>query len=274
MTIFQKTIGLIINLVSFISPKLSARIAIFLFTKPFKGKITLEQSDFLETAFKEEFTYKKFPIMSYRWLGNKETVLLVHGWESNSARWKNLILELKKQDFNIIALDAPAHGNSGGNRFNALLYAEFINVISQRFKPTVIIGHSVGGMASIFSQSKYQNTSVKKIILLGAPSEFKNILERYTNMLGYNQRTITQINTTIIERYGASPEDFSTAKQLKNITSKGLIIHDKEDDIIPYEDAILIKKHFKSSTLITTNGLGHSLRDTSINKHICQFLEN
>lgn len=274
MIFLQKIIGLVINLISVVSPKLSAKIALFLFTKPFKGKLNEEQSDFLETAFKEEFIYNNIPIMSYRWLGHKGTILLVHGWESNSSRWKNLILELKKQDFQIIALDAPAHGNSGSNRFNALLYAEFINVVSKRFNPEIIIGHSVGGMASVFSQSKYQNPAVKKIILLGSPSEFKDILERYTNALGYNKRTIKKITTTIIERYGASPDDFSTAKQVKNITLKGLIIHDKNDQIIPYADAVLIKKHFKNSALITTEGLGHSLKDASINQHIFEFLKN
>ena len=274
MIILQKIIGLSVNLISFISPKASARIAIFLFTKPFKGHVTKDQSDFLATAFREEFFYKNTPIMSYRWLGQKDTVLLVHGWESNSSRWKNLILALKQQNFNIVALDAPAHGHSGGNRFNALLYAEFIQVVAQRFNPAVVIGHSVGGMSTIFSQNKYQNPFIKKIVLLGSPSEFKNILDRYTQVLGYNQRTTKQITSTIIARYGASPEDFSTAKQLKNITSEGLIIHDKNDHVIPYEDAVLIKAHFKKSALITTEGFGHALRDHSINKHICEFLEN
>jgi len=110
--------------------------------------------------------------------------------------------------------------------------------------------------------------------LLGAPSEFTGVLKRYTDMLGYNQRITKQLNLTIIERYGDKPENFSTAKYLEGINSKGLIIHDEQDAIIPYSDALLIKSSFKNSRLITTKGLGHSLNDDSVANHIYKFIEN
>lgn len=270
--IIHKLIGFSINTLSLVSPKLSARIALFLFTKPMRGKVSEKQADFLDTAFKDELTYNNSSIMTYRWLGNKPTILLVHGWESNSARWKDLILNLKKVGHNVVALDAPAHGYSGGDRFNALLYSEFINVVAKRYNPEIIIGHSVGGMASVFYQHKYQNSNIKKLILLGAPSEFKDVLKRYTSMLGYNKRTINSINSTIVKRFGASPEKFSTASSIKKITQQGLIIHDEDDKIIPYDDALLIKRHFKNSTLITTKGLGHSLKGDIVANHIYSFL--
>ncbi|MEO6346359.1 MAG: alpha/beta hydrolase, partial [Aquaticitalea sp.] len=248
--------------------------ALHLFTKPRKGKkYNEEQRDFLATAFQEECTFEKNKIMTYRWLGKKSTILLIHGWESNSYRWKSLILELKKKGFTVVALDAPAHGKSGSLFFNAMLYSEFINVVANRFKPEIIIGHSVGGMSTAFFQNKYQPEFVKKIILLGAPSEYADVLKRYTDMLGYNQRITEQLNLTIIERFGDRPENFSTAKYLESIDSKGLIIHDELDNVIPYSDALLIKNSFKNSMLITTSGLGHSLNDETVSEHIYEFIE-
>jgi len=172
MNILSKTIGFLINVLSLVSSKLAGNLALTLFSTPLKGKIKEEEFDFLNTAFKEELKYQDFPIMTYRWLGKGKTVLLVHGWESNAARWKPLIENLKLQGFNIIALDAPAHGKSGSKRFNAILYAEFINIVSKKFNPHIIIGHSVGGMATVFYQHKYQNSEVEKLVLLGAPSNF------------------------------------------------------------------------------------------------------
>lgn len=257
------------------SRKQAADKAMFLFTKPRKGrKLSEEQREFLGTAFQEEYKYEKHAIMTYRWLGTKPTILLVHGWESNSYRWKNLVFELKKKGHNVVALDAPGHGNSGSRFFNAILYSEFINVVAKRFQPEIIIGHSVGGMAATFFQHKYQLKSVKKMILLGAPSEFTGVLKRYTDMLGYNQRITDQINQTIVERFGNNPESFSTAKYLESIDSKGLIIHDEHDTIIPYNDAVLINNSFKDSILITTKGLGHSLNDDSVSQYIHEFIEN
>jgi pimeloyl-ACP methyl ester carboxylesterase len=267
-------IGNFYNSLSYISKAYAANKALLLFTKPRKGKPSENQIEFLNTAFQEELIFENYPIMTYRWLGKKQTILLAHGWESNSARWKKLILRLKQKGFSVIALDAPAHGQSGSKTFNAILYSEFINVVAKRFQPDIIIGHSVGGMASVFCQYNYKIESVQKLILLGAPSEFKDVFKRYTDMLGYNQRITKQLNTIIIERFGAKPEDFSTAKYLESITSKGLIIHDEDDQIIPYKDALLIKNSFENSTLITTKGLGHSLNDDIVSSHIYHFIEN
>lgn len=272
--IIIKIVGWFINLTSYISKSYAANKALTLFGTPRRGFITDKQSDFLDTAFKEEFEFEMLPIMTYRWIGKKQTILLAHGWESNSARWKNLIKYLNEKDFNVIAIDAPAHGKSGGKLFNAITYSEFINVIAKRHQPDILIGHSVGGMASVLFQHKYKMDSVKKIILLGAPSEFTDVLQRYSDMLGYNQRIRNQIKLTIIDRFGQAPEDFSTAKFLQNISSEGLIIHDSDDNVIPYQDALSINQSFKNSKLITTKGLGHSLNDASITEHIYKFLDN
>ena len=268
-----KLVGKYLNIISYISKSYAAKKAIFLFSKPRTGKPTEANRDFLNTAFKEELEYNNQSIMTYRWIGKKQTILLAHGWESNAARWQNLIVSLKAKNFNVVALDAPAHGRSGGRIFNAFVYSEFINVVSKRFQPSIIIGHSVGGMAAVFFQNKYQQQQIQKLILLGSPSEFVDVLERYSNMLGYNQRVRTQMNTTIIERFGSKPEDFSTAKCLQTINSKGLIIHDAEDEIIPYQDALLIKNSFKDSKLITTSGLGHSLNHEVVTTHIYEFID-
>jgi len=211
--------------------------------------------------------------MTYRWLGKKQTVLLVHGWESNSARWKQLILLLKQKGFNVVAMDAPAHGRSGSKVFNAILHSEFIHVVAKHFNPEIIIGHSLGGMSTAFCQHKYRIKNVQKLILIGAPSEFTNVLKRYTDMLGYNQRIVKQIQAIITKQFGTAPTAFSTAKFLETITSEGLIIHDEDDNVIPYEDALQIQQSFKNSALITTKGLGHSLKDDTVTNHICDFIK-
>ncbi len=270
-----KCIGSYYNLISYLSKVQAADKALHLFSKPRNGrKLSEEQREFLGTAFQKEYKFGQHTIMTYRWLGDKPTILLAHGWESNSYRWKNLIDELRKKGHNVVALDAPGHGNSGSRLFNAILYSEFINVVATKFQPEIIIGHSVGGMSTVFFQNKYQLNSVKKLILLGVPSEFTDVLKRYTDMLGYNQRITEQLNLTIIERFGDKLENFSTAKYLEGIDSKGLIIHDEQDAIIPYSDALLIKSSFKNSTLITTKGLGHSLNDESVSNHIYEFILN
>lgn len=270
--LIPKIIGSYLNVLSYVSTNYAANKALHLFSTPRKGSISENQQKFLNTAAQEILFYDDLPIMTYHWEGPKQKILLVHGWESNSARWKKKIIHFKNEGFNIIALDAPAHGASGSKVFNALLYSEFINVVANKFKPEIIIGHSVGGMASVFFQQKYQHKSIEKIVLLGAPSEFKDVLKRYVQMLGYNKKIEGGLRTIIFDRFGAHPEHFSTAKFIRKINTEGLIIHDTKDPIIPYSDAELISKNHSRSLLISTKGLGHSLNDKTVTKSILDFI--
>lgn len=272
--ILIKIVGFYFNLLSIFSSKYAAKRALNLFSTPRKGKITEAQSDFLNSAFKEELFFNGDTIMTYHWLGENKTILLAHGWESNSARWKTFIKALQKFNYSIIALDAPAHGNSGSKSFNAVLYAEFINVVINKFNPNILIGHSVGGMATAISYHYYQFSNIKKLILLGAPSELKDVFKRYTNMMHYNESIERQINNLAFERFGKYPKDFSTAKFLENTTFEGFIIHDEKDPIIPYNDALLINKSFKNSALITTQNLGHSLNSKTVTNQIVDFINS
>ena len=268
-----KLVGKYLNVLSYVSADYAANKALHLFSTPRKGKLLPKHESFLRTASQHTLAYEEFDIATYHWKGSKETILLVHGWESNAARWKKKITHFIEEGFNIIALDAPAHGASGSKLFNALLYAEFINVVAQKYQPDIIIGHSVGGMASVFFQQKYQLSSIQKMVLLGAPSEFEAVLKDYIKLLGYNKKIEKHLDKVILNKFGAKPIEFSTSKFAKNIASEGLIIHDTKDSIIPYSEAKLIIKYFKNSKLITTEGFGHSLNDSSISKNIVAFIK-
>ena len=248
--------------------------ALSLFSTPRKGSVSKSQNEFLSTSKEKTIVYKNLPIQTYHWetTNPKSTILLAHGWESNSFRWKTLTQQLLEQDFNVIALDAPAHGKSGDKTFTAIQYAAFLNEVCNTYNPNHIIGHSVGGMASIFFLHDYENASIEKLITLGSPSEFDQIFLNYTNMMGYNKTISNGLDAYIFDRFGKYPSEFSSAKFSKKLSAKGLIIHDVHDKIIPFKEAELIHKHYKNSTLIKTKGFGHGLKDQSVNDAIINFL--
>ena len=272
--ILPKLIGNSLNLVSYIAPTYASSKALDLFATPRKGRTIEKENKFLNTADQQILKYQDYSIQTYNWKGSKDTILLVHGWESNTFRWKNLINILHKLDYNIVALDGPAHGKSSGTQFNAILYSEFINVVTTHYQANTIIGHSVGGMSSVFFQHKYQNQLLKKMVLLGAPSEFTKVFKNYVNMLSFNSRIENGLNQIVIKRFNNPPSFYSAAKFSKELNLEGLIIHDKEDQVIKFEEAELISANFKNSKLITTKGFGHGLRDNSINQAIIDFITN
>ena len=87
-----------------------------------KGRYTDEQRKVISTALFQEVDFDGTSIATYRWHGKGKTILLSHGWESNASRWSYILDELITQGYDVIALDGPAHGRSGGKLFNALLY--------------------------------------------------------------------------------------------------------------------------------------------------------
>ena len=267
-----KTIGNALNATSYVSPRYASKKAIHLFSKPRKGRYNENQNAIIATAKRTQLSWHDLDISVYVWEGNGPTILLAHGWESNASRWSYLLKDLRAQDYTVIALDAPAHGNSGGKVFNAVLYSEFISETVKYFNPEVLIGHSVGGMASIFCLHNYQSPSVTKLISLRAPAHFDGVFSRYKNMMGYNHRISKGMERLVVERFGKTTDYFSAANFTKDFEIKGLIIHDKKDKIIPYEDALLFSNKFKNSELITTEGFGHSLKDNSLTPKIIDFI--
>ena len=274
-SLLPKLIGALVNFIGIFNTAYASKLALNLFSKPRNGQLTPYANSFLDTATaKSTLYYNKLPIQTYHWEGSKETVLFAHGWESNSGRWRHKIKKLHNAGYNIIALDGPAHGGSGSDTFNAILYSEFINVVSEKFKPTSFVGHSVGGMALVFFLHKKPYKHAKKIVLLGAPSAFTGIMKRYRELMGYSQTIFKGINKQIELKFGHPPSYFSTADFVKTIACEGLIVHDKNDPVIPYQDALDIEKQFKNAKLISTEGLGHSLKGDFVSDEFIKFLSH
>ncbi|NNK87428.1 MAG: alpha/beta hydrolase [Flavobacteriaceae bacterium] len=268
-----KLIGFYVNSISLLASEKGAKLALRIFATPRKGEPNDRQKQFLSAAEQIPIYCQDRTLMTYHWPGEKEKILLAHGWESNAARWRPFIEILLDMKYEVIAIDAPAHGQSDGRTFNAILYAACLEEAVKSFSPEVLVGHSVGGMASIFLIHNHGKQSIKKIAMLGAPAHFAGVLDRYISLMGYNGRTATAIENLIQKEFGHEPAYFSAAEFSKTIDVKGLVIHDKNDRIIPYEDALLFESHYQSSRLITTEGLGHGLKDQRVYDEILEFIQ-
>ncbi|MGB5822116.1 MAG: alpha/beta hydrolase [Saonia sp.] len=267
-------IGTYYNSMSFISPERTAEKAFRLFCTPRKGKVLPEQKSFLENAKDDILELNNIMIQTYRWQGEGPSLLLMHGWESNTSRWRNFIPKLQKEGYNIIAMDAPAHGNSSGEVLNVPLYAECAQKVIETYNPTYIIGHSVGGMTMIYNQYKYPNTSIEKMVALGAPSELSDFMRQYRNILGLNQKMMQNLEDYLMKTFNFKSADFSTSQFVKSISKKGLLIHDELDTIAPIWSSEQVHANWKNSVFIKTKGLGHSLHQDKVRNQIISFLKS
>lgn len=271
--VLTKSIGFNINLMSFIFPEKATQLAHGYFSEPRKGKFTRETlPKTLQSADSETIQHNGDTIQTYIWKGNETVILLIHGWESNSSRWKKLLPYLKKSGSTIVAIDGPAQGLSSGKEFTVPKYAEFIDVVAKKYRPNYIIGHSMGGKTCLYYQYKYQNPAIQKMVILGAPSDFNIILKNFTTLLSLN----TKMTKSLTDKYTAilnqNLDEFSGAAFASKINVKGFLAHDIEDNIVLFKEGKKISESWKDVLFIETKGLGHKLHDDELYKKVYQFL--
>lgn len=267
-----KLIGMTYNATAFVHPELAADWAMQTFCRIRKGSVRPDQAAFLESARQVTRQINGFDIQEYQWEGPGETVVLVHGWESNAARWRNLIDMLVASDFNVVAFDAPGHGRSTGKFLNVILYAECLDKIIKIHSPKHLVGHSVGGMTILYNEYRRPAASVQQIVTTGAPSEFSEVMDEYRDVLGLNASMMRALDRLVLDKFGFTIREFSTRTFAKDNLKKGLLIHDKYDPVTPYHASQKVHEVWKDSRLITTEGYGHSLHQADVNKAILDFL--
>ena len=271
--IISKLLGLYINILSFIHPKKASRLAYKFFSEPRDGRLVKEMlPDILKEAEAEMIAHTDFLFQMYTWPGNDTKVLLVHGWESNASRWEQFFPYLKKAGCTVIALDAPAHGLSSGVEFTMPLYAEFINVVVQRFRPQYLVGHSVGGATSLYFQSHYPNDYIKKMVILGAPCDLETLLTNYKGMLSLNSNVFQLLEKHFFEHYRIKTKEFSGSIFASKIKVKGLIAHDIKDEVVSFKEGEKIANAWANADFIVTEGMGHSMHSDALYTRIYSFL--
>ena len=133
----------------------------------------------------------------------KKVLVFVHGLSSNSDAWYRNIETLKK-DFTCIAIDLPGFGKSfkNGNDFTATYFAEIIKEFTDqlKIKKFTLVGHSMGGQASIKFASKYPEKLDKLILIAPAGIEEFNAFEGNAMKMVMNPNMIMATSEDQIEK--------------------------------------------------------------------------
>lgn len=267
-------IGKGLHLSSIIFPNWASQTAIDLFCTPRKGRIKPKEKAFLDTCVQSDsFKTDKGTIQYYIWNeSGPKTVLLMHGWESNSARWRFLIKKLIEDNFRVVAIDAPAHGRSSEKKFDMLKYIVAIDHAVNKFNPNILIGHSVGGASICFYLSEYAYPAFDKIVLLGTPTELTQMTGNLYRILGFSKRMIRLFRSKFEQNFGLEIAYISASRMVNNLDIPTLIVHDKHDEVIDVKDAEAYHQLLPNSKLVITEKYGHGLQNRVVFKAIMDFL--
>jgi pimeloyl-ACP methyl ester carboxylesterase len=266
-----------LNLLSVISKRRAGEEAFRLFCTPLV-KYNGRQADIFKQAEKLEFISGDYLVKGFRCnAGGVKKVLLLHGFSSTCHKFDKYAITLIEKGYEVLAFDAPAHGNSSGERVNAVEYSEMIKKIYGLYGPIDgYVSHSFGGIALSLALEEMAHTADTKVVLIAPATETTSAINGAFSMLGIASKAIRQsIDEVIFRLSGKETAWFSIRRALQNITASVLWVHDEDDHVTPLADALMVKEdNLPNVQFLITKGLGHQkiYRDRAVKNTVINFL--
>lgn len=241
------------------SPQIASRVAVRMFLTPTRRPYSSKAKAVLAKAEPLFIHHGSRRLQGYSWGDvNNPTVLLVHGWEANAGAMREFVPPLLAKGYHVIAFDAPAHGKSAGNHLTIYDYSGALQNIGEKFGPIDgIIAHSLGAAAASLLLGREAKLGVKKIVVLGMPANMLSVIQSWGEFIQLPAIVITQMQQRLIDRIGLPIDDQTLTRSIANIAVPALIIHDKNDSLIPYANALALQKQWPTAALAPTQGLDH-----------------
>jgi pimeloyl-ACP methyl ester carboxylesterase len=214
-------------------------------------------------------------LQCYVWGAGPRTVLLVHGWESHAGRLTPLVAPLVAAGFRVVAFDGPAHGDSDGRSTDLPDFAHAIGTVREHFGPFyAVLAHSFGGASSLWYLSEHPDDAVERLVLFGAPSGVRFMLGVFIERLQLSSAVREIMAEGIGRRYTCALEDLDLPARIGSVSVPTLLIHDRNDNLVPFTEGESLHRALPNATLHATDGLWHSatLRDPEVHQRILAFL--
>ena len=212
------------------------------------------------------------PVAVYRW-GAGPVIVFVHGWSGRATQVAAFVKPLTAAGYCVIAFDAPAHGKTPGSRTNILEFAAALQAIAAAYGPLYgALAHSFGGMALAYALQ--QGVDAGRVVCIGTPARLEFLVERFARMLTLPDPVLTDLRRRLEKRFAANVwELMSTDSNVRTLTMPALIVHDRDDREVPWQQGKMIADAWPGAQWLATRRLGHRriLRDASTVKAVVDF---
>lgn len=257
-----------------VSPKLATFVAWRLFCTPFRHKIPEREKAAHQSAQKSTLGIGHLSICTYRWGHPADPmVLFMHGWSGRATQVSSMLPHLLDAGYQVLAIDAPAHGQSDGKTTNILELVQVVEHLGHQFPLVAAIGHSFGGVALHYSSRNAILFS--KLVTISSPMESTFILQDFMEKIGGTPALAQRIREYVRNKFNM---EFDAVSPLYpdawSVYPDWLIVHDNDDRDVPVNQAHAVKNHPLKPQQVFTSGLGHYriLRDDHVSQVIIDWL--
>ncbi len=267
---------ILVKIAATLFPNWIANFAYDQLTNPQVKKLRPHELEILKKAQKDLLAFKGFTIQLYRWGSGKQSVLLVHGWEGQAGNFADLIEVLVANNYSVYAFDAPSHGYSSKGSTSLFEFTELVGVLIRKHGITNLVSHSFGGVATTFALYENQDLSLEKYVLLTTPDKFSERIDDVCKQTGIPLKVKNRLLNRLKSEMNMDIETTNVSHFVKYINvTYPLIIHDKNDRVIPIERSKNVQKNWGNCEFIEIEGTGHFriLRTPFVLERTLKFLQ-
>ncbi len=265
---------LIVRLASFLFPDKVVNFAYIQLTNPQIKKLRENELLTLNKAVKEQIEFKGFQIQTYCWKGGDKKVLLIHGWEGQAGNFSDLIELLNEENFTVFAFDGPSHGFSSKGRTSLFEFTELVSEMIKKFDVKNLVSHSFGGVATTYSLFSNQDIEIDKYVMLTTPDKFSERISDVARDTGVSGKVVEKLTHKLEDELQLDVSELNVSTFVREIkVRKALIIHDRDDKVIPIERSLNVHQHWKNSQFVEVTETGHFriLRTEGVLKTVLNF---
>ncbi len=267
-----ETVKAAMRALTMVSPALTSRWALHLFTTPQRHERPQRERRWLANAQHLDFVAGPHVLRGWSW-GQGPAVLLVHGWEGRGAQLGAFIEPLGKAGFRVITFDGPAHGDSPGDSVTPLELAQSIKGIADWVGGVhAVVAHSMGGLAS--SLAMQDGLHVERAVFIAPGSHPSDAMNQMAQALDLPPSVRGGLHDALARRMGCTSDELAAVEPFADHDTPLLIAHDVDDKAVPFSDAERMQQSWGPAQLHRTEGLGHRriLRDPAVVDAALQFI--
>lgn len=278
MPIHIKLMGALLTLLGSAWPALAAFLAYKIWFSTPRYKESKRESEWRELAKTETLTIAGKKVVLYRWGAiTPGYVLMLHGWSGRASQLGAFVNPINRHGMGVISFDAPGHGASQGDKTSIFEIANVVNEMIKKYgAPRAIIAHSFGCMVAALAIRKYQLT-IDKLVTISCPTDTRFLIAGFAIHFRLNEKVMKLFNARLNEDFGEGLYARTSAdKNLKQVETNLLVVHDKEDRIVDWRQGEKLAKAIPDSQTYYTEKLGHQrlLRDKKLIERVSGFIFN
>jgi len=239
-----------------VSVSLAARWAEHLFRTPPRSARLRSEQRVLDQGERREIPFGRRNVVAWFWGKSPRTVLLVHGWGGHAGRLSRFVGPLLEAGFSVMAIDAPAHGDSDGRQTGLPDVAAAILEAGRVAGPLAgLIGHSMGAAAAVLALR--DGLRAERVVLLAPPTNPEEFSARFARSLCIPPAVRERMKQRLTERHGWQWPRLRLLACVPDRPVPLLIFHDARDVKVPLRDQQAILKTWQGASIVRTRGLGH-----------------